>query len=232
MKEREESFIKWFSELSNKDVPIAGGKGASLAEMYNLKIPVPPGFVVTAQGYDYFLEKSGIKEKIKEKLSDLDVNDTAKLNIASKKIREIIETSEIPKEMQLEIVEAYEILGVKRNEKGDALDVLESSGEPFVAVRSSATTEDLADASFAGQQESFLNVRGKKDLLEKVKKCMSSLFTPRAVYYRTKKGFAHDKSLLAVVVQKMVDSEKSGVMFSKNPTKDEDTIVIEAVFGL
>ena len=229
-----EGFVKWFSELSNKDVHIAGGKGASLAEMYNIKMPIPPGFIISAQGYDYFLKKTRIDGKIKDILSRLNINDTARLNKVSKEIREIIEDADLPEEMKDEIVEAYDMLGAESNikNKTNALGVLEKTGEPFVAVRSSATTEDLADASFAGQQDSFLNVRGKESLLENVKKCMSSLFTARAIYYRQKKGFDHNKSYLAVVVQKMINSEKSGVMFTKNPTRGDGSIVIEAVLGL
>ncbi len=228
-----EGFVKWFSELSKNDVPTAGGKGASLAEMYNIKMPIPPGFMITAQSFDYFLKKTKIDGKIKDILSKLDINDTEKLNKVSKDIRYIIESAELPEEMKEEIVEAYDHLGASSQEKGkNALGVLENSGNLFVAVRSSATTEDLADASFAGQQDSFLNVRGKEELLEFVKKCMSSLFTARAIYYRQKKGFDHNKSFLAVVVQKMINSEKSGVMFTKNPTKGDESIVIEAVWGL
>ncbi|MFH1290059.1 MAG: phosphoenolpyruvate synthase [Nanoarchaeota archaeon] len=228
-------FIKWFSELSNKDVPIAGGKGASLAEMYNAKVPVPAGFVVTAQAYAYFIKVTGLDGEVKSILDKLDVNDTAALNKASREIRKMIESETLPKEMEEEIVEAYEVLDVDKEKAKDenALEILKKSGEePFVAVRSSATTEDLADASFAGQQDTFLNVRGKDDLLVYAKKCMSSLFTARAIYYRTKKGFDHSKAYLSVVVQKMVDSEKSGVMFSQNPTSDDRSIVIEAVWGL
>lgn len=224
-------FIKWFSELSNKDVAVAGGKGASLAEMYNLKIPVPPGFVVTAQAYITFLETTGIGEEIKKVISGLDVNDTKKLNEVSEQIRKIIESAELPAEIADDITEAYEILDAEKKD-GDALNVLDKKEEPFVAVRSSATTEDLADASFAGQQDSFLNVRGKENLLKKVKECMSSLFTARAIYYREKKGFDHGKSYLAVVVQKMIDSKKSGVIFSQNPTRADKSIIIEAVWGL
>jgi len=232
-----EGFVKWFSELKKEDVAIAGGKGASLAEMYNIKIPVPAGFVITAQSYEYFIKEHSIEKEMKEILSNLDVNDTAALNEASKKIRELIEKAEFPQEMKDEIVEAYDILDVedvkgKKESEGDALGIMKKGEEPFVAVRSSATTEDLADASFAGQQETFLNVKGKEDLLIKVRKCMSSLFTARAIYYREKKGFEHAKSYLAVVVQKMVDSEKSGVIFSQNPTKDDKSIVVEAVWGL
>ncbi len=236
MANKEVDFVKWFSELSNKDVPIAGGKGASLAEMFNAKVPVPAGFVVTAQAYSYFLKKTNLEEKIKFILKKLDINNTEQLNKASKEIRELIESQVMPKEMQEEIVESYEILNAKDNNeknKKNALEILESSSEdPFVAVRSSATTEDLADASFAGQQDTFLNVHGKEELLDKVKKCISSLFTARAIYYREKKGFKHEQARLAVVIQKMIDSKKSGVVFSNNPISKEDNIVIEAVFGL
>lgn len=232
MTEREVDFIKWFSELSNKDVAIAGGKGASLSEMYNAKVPVPAGFVVTAQAYHYFLTHTNIHKEVHEVLKNLKVDDTAALNKASEEIREIIERTPFPKEMEDDIKEAYEILDTER--KGShAGDLIHGKAEePFVAVRSSATTEDLVDASFAGQQETFLNVRGKEDLLEKAKKCMSSLFTPRAIFYREKKGFDHEKAYLSVVVQKMVNSVKSGVMFSQNPTKGDKSIVIEAVWGL
>jgi len=223
----DKGFVKWFSELSNKDVAVAGGKGASLAEMYNLKVPVPPGFVITAQAYKYFLEKTGLDKKIHDILEKLDIEDTAGLNNLTDEIRGLMESAELPDDLKQEIVEAYEILA-----GGDALKMVEKEEEPFVAVRSSATAEDLADASFAGQQESFLNVKGTEDLLKIVKKCMSSLFTPRATYYRTKKGFSHTETYLAVVVQMMINSVKSGVIFSRNPTTKADDIVVEAVWGL
>ena len=230
-------FIKWFSELSNKDVAIAGGKGASLAEMYNIKMPVPPGFVVTAQAYSYFMEKNNLLEKIKENLSSLDMEDTESLERISREIREMISNSEMPVEMEKEIDEAYEMLDTNKGwlagATQTALEILRRSKEPpFVAVRSSATTEDLAEASFAGQQESFLNVKGKTELIRKVKECFASLFTARATYYREKKGFGQEKAQLAVVIQKMIDSDKSGVIFSRNPITMEDTIMIEAVWGL
>lgn len=229
--------VAWFADLTNKDIATAGGKGASLAEMYNHKFPIPPGFVVTAQSYAYFIRATGVDKIISQTLSKLDIEDTAALAKASKKIREVIEAAEMPEELGEAVIEAYEILGtdhVSVSSKGSkATDILKKpKQEPLVAVRSSATTEDLADASFAGQQDSFLNVRGRDALIQRIKECFSSLFTARAIYYRQKKGFAHEKSYLAVVVQKMIDSEKSGVMFSQNPLADDGTVVIEAVWGL
>ncbi len=230
-----ENFIKWFSELNKDSVDIVGGKGANLGEIYNLGVPVPPGFVITTEAYAYFLKESGLKKEISELLGDIDYDDTAKLNKNAKKIRELIISAQIPKDLIEEIEEAYENLDVgdANDEKEDVMKILEkTSEEPFVAVRSSATTEDLADASFAGQQDTFVNVKGKEELLEKVKKCFASLFTSRATYYRNKKGFEHEKSGLAVVIQKMVDSEKSGVIFSKDPSFNNENIIIEAVYGL
>ncbi len=228
-------FIKWFSELNKDSGNIAGGKGANLAEIYNLKISVPPGFVVTAQAYDYFIEKAGLKEKIKEFLARINYEDTKQLDEITKQIRILITDSIFPKEIEEEIIEAYENLNVKdlSNVKGSALEILRSSSESsFVAVRSSATTEDLAEASFAGQQDSFVNIKGQTELLEHIKKCFASLFTSRATYYRNKKNFKHEEASLAVVVQKMVDSDKSGVIFSKDPSYKNDNIIIESVWGL
>jgi len=236
-KEENAEFIKWFAELSNKEIQIAGGKGASLAEMYNNKFPIPPGFVITAQAYSYFINKAGIKGKIQELLEGFDIENTSGRDKRALQPRELIEKAVIPNEMAEAITESYEVLDVNQNvlqtARGSALEILKKSAEPpFVAVRSSATTEDLADASFAGQQETFLNVKGKAALLRKVKSCFASLFTARAVYYRAKKGFSHVDAKLAVVVQKMIDADKSGVMFSKNPVSDDMNIVIEAVWGL
>ena len=237
VKKEGNGYVKWFSELSNKDIKIAGGKGASLAEMYNNKFPIPPGFMITAQAYSYFLSSTGTDEKIYDILRVLDVNNTKKLDDASKKIRALIEETELPEDLKEGIVEAYQVLDVIKEALSDAhgaaLNILRNSYEhPFVAVRSSATAEDLADASFAGQHESFLNVKGEKDLLLKIKKCFSSLFMPRAIYYREKRGFKHEDTQLAVVVQNMIDSDKSGVIFSRHPVKKDDSILIEAVFGL
>ena len=229
-------FVKWFSELDKNSGSIAGGKGANLAEIYNLGVPVPPGFIVTAQAYDYFIKKSGLKEKIGQLLSKINYEDTNQLNEATLQIRNLITNFQFPEEIKEEIIDAYENLDVREVspgiKTGSALDILKTSTEPlFVAVRSSATTEDLADASFAGQQDTFLNVKGNQNLIKNIKNCFASLFTARATYYRNKKGFKHEESSLAVVVQKMVDSDKSGVIFSKDPTSTEkNNVIIESLY--
>ena len=228
-------YVKWFSELNKNSGKVAGGKGANLAEIYNIKMPVPPGFVVTAQAYDYFIKSAEIDKKIKEILSDIDYEDTKQLEESAKKIRELIINSKMPEDLKEEIVEAYETLNTEGIEEGKysaALDILKKSEPLFVAVRSSATTEDLAEASFAGQQESYVNVKGNIELLTNIKKCQASLFTARAIYYRNKQGFKDIEASLAVVVQKMIDSDKSGVIFSKDPSYNNDNIIIEAVYGL
>lgn len=228
-------FIKWFSELTKDSKAIAGGKGANLAEIYNLGIEVPPGFVITAQAYNYFIEKAGIKKEILKLLSKINYEDTKLLDETTSKIRELIVNSEIPKEMEEEILESYNHLDAQDLDLANktALDILNIASEPiFVAVRSSATAEDLAEASFAGQQDSFVNIKGNQELLIHIKKCFASLFTSRATYYRNKQGFKHEETSLAVVIQKMVDSMKSGVIFSKDPSYKNENVIIEAVYGL
>ncbi|MBU0894721.1 MAG: phosphoenolpyruvate synthase [Nanoarchaeota archaeon] len=229
-------FVKWFSELNKNSGPVAGGKGANLSEIYNLKVQVPPGFVITAQAYDYFIKKANLDKEIKELISTINYENTKQLDEVTKKIRDKILKAEIPKEMEEEILESYENLGGSEHEsikRGQAHDILRTASEPiFVAVRSSATTEDLAEASFAGQQDSFVNIKGNDNLLEHIKKCFASLFTSRATYYRNKKGFKNEQTSLAVVIQKMVDSDKSGVIFSKDPSYKNDNVTIEAVWGL
>lgn len=229
---KKEKFIKWFSELGKDSVPLVGGKGANLAEIYNLKVPVPPGFVITTVAYDEFIKSSKIDDKIKKILSGLDYEDLDELNKRTKKIRDLITAAKMSKELQEEIIEAYENLNIKKEdlEKG-ALKILDKKEPIYVAVRSSATTEDLADASFAGQQDSFINVKGNKELLESTKKTFASLYTSRATYYRHKKGYLKGVKL-AAIVQRMVNSEKSGVIFSKDPTFKDNNIIIGAVFGL
>ncbi|HDD36645.1 MAG TPA: pyruvate, water dikinase [Archaeoglobus veneficus] len=212
--------VLWLSEISKDDVSIAGGKGANLGELLRNEIPVPNGFVVDSRTFVEFIEKTGIKDDIIKILENLNVEDTEQLNEASKKVREIIESAEIPEDIKKEIKKAYRQLCEEEGE------------EVYVAVRSSATAEDLPDASFAGQQETYLNVKGEENVVEMVKKCWSSLYTPRAIYYRIQKGFRHEDVSIAVVVQKMVNSEKSGVMFTSHPVTGEKIAVIEAVFGL
>ncbi len=215
-------YIKFFEELSKEDVAIAGGKGANLGEMTKAGFPVPEGFVVTSKAYFKHLEENGLKDLIKDILSVLDVNDTEMLNKASQRIKELILSAEMPKDVEKEIREAYRKLAEKVGEK-----------EPLVAVRSSATAEDLPEASFAGQQKTFLNVKGEEALLQAVKADWASLFEPRAIFYREEKGFDHLKVGLAAVVQKMVQSEVAGVAFTVDPiTNDRNIITIEAAYGL
>jgi len=233
----ERKFIRWLSELSKKDIPIAGGKGANLAEMYNVGMPVPPAFVITAQAFGFFLQENRLKERISSILAEINIEDTKHLDEIAAQIQNIIKETEIPQELKDSIIEAYANLNVDTNvlktASTDVLSILKSAREPcFVAVRSSATTEDLSTASFAGQQETFLNIKGNAELIDAVRRCFASLFTARAIYYRSKKGFAHEKSLIAVVVQKMINSDKSGVIFTVNPTTNSNEVVIEAVFGL
>ena len=212
--------ILWLNEIGKDDIAIAGGKGANLGELLRNEIPVPNGFVVDSRTFMEFIEETGIKDKIIKILENVDVEDTEQLNEASKKIRELIESAKIPEKIENEIRRAYRQLCEEEGE------------EVYVAVRSSATAEDLPDASFAGQQETYLNVKGEDNVVKMVKKCWSSLYTPRAIYYRIQKGFRHEDVSIAVVVQKMVNSEKSGVMFTSHPVTGEKLAVIEAVFGL
>jgi pyruvate,water dikinase len=211
--------VLWFNEIGKQDVPVVGGKGANLGEMFRNEIPVPNGFVIDSKTYRDFIEKTGIKEKIEKELENLDVEDTETLSKVSQRIRKLVESTPIPEDIKKEIKAAYEQL-VK----------LEGS-KVYVAVRSSATAEDLPGASFAGQQDTFLNV-DEKNLIHYVRKCWSSLYTPRAIYYRVQKGFKHEDVSIAVVVQKMVNSEKSGVMFTSHPVTGELLTIVEAVFGL
>jgi pyruvate,water dikinase len=211
-----------FEKLRKKDVGIVGGKNANLGELISIGIPVPPGFAITAEAYKLHIERNNLAEKIFSILSNLDVLDSNALESTSKKIREIIESGEIPEEVKTEILEAYRELGKKVGRVN-----------PVVAVRSSATAEDLPTASFAGQQDTYLFVEGEEELLKYVKKCFSSLYTPRAIAYRKAKGFDDRKVYLSVGVQKMINSKASGVMFTLDPvTGNRDIIVIEGTFGI
>ena len=224
MKAREDELVIWFENLRKTDVPLVGGKNANLGEMINAKLPVPPGFAVTAYSYEKFIKETHIAEKIYEIINETvtDKNDPKQYDAASKKIRKLIEKSAVPEDIENAVKSAYKELNKKLNLK-----------DTFVAVRSSATAEDLPGASFAGQQETYLNVKGAEELIEKVVKCWSSLFTPRAIFYRNEQGFAHDKVFISVGVQKMVNSRAAGVMFTLNPvTGETDEIVIEGNYGL
>ncbi len=216
---REEKFVLWFEEITKDDVALVGGKNANLGEMYqnlvnaknetfpNEQIKVPYGFAVTAYAYRYFIQKNGLDTKIKEVLEGLDTGNMHDLEIAGRKVRDLIMSAKFPQELEETIVSSYAKLAEKLN-----LDLLELD----VAVRSSATAEDLPNASFAGQQESYLNVRGNHNVMDAIKKAFASLFTNRAISYRVDQHFDHFKIALSCAVQKMVRSDNgcSGVMFT------------------
>ena len=229
-----DKYVAWLSDLSKADLKLAGGKGANLGEMFNTKFPVPPAFVVTTDSFFLFLKEAKLEQQIKDLMNKIDVDSTDDLTTKAKGIRELITNTEMPKKLEEEILEAYDHFNIDLNElKGSpgALAILKSAREPiFVSVRSSATAEDLGDASFAGQQSSFINVKGNQDLIQKIKECFASIFTARSIYYRKKKGFEGLVGI-AAIVQKMINSDKSGVIFSRNPVKNNDEILIEAVFG-
>ncbi len=206
--------VLWLDEIRSGDLESVGGKAASLGELTHAGLPVPSGFVVTADTYRSFIDNTGIADELFETV-DIDSDDSAALAAAHEHAAELILDTPIPEDLREEIISAYDDVG----------------GEPFVAVRSSATAEDLPDASFAGQQETFLNVT-RDDLVQRVKECWASLFTQRAIYYRNEQGFAHDAVDIAVVVQEMVDADKSGVLFTSHPSSGEPIMIVEAAWGL
>jgi pyruvate,water dikinase len=213
---KDQKAVVWFNEVTKKDIPLVGGKGANLGEMTNAGIPVPPGFIVTAAAYFDFIEKSGLHDKIKALLDPVNVHNSRQLQEIAAEVQKLIQNAAMPPELAREIEQAYVKMG-----KG------------LVAVRSSATAEDLPEASFAGQQATFLNVQGEKDVVRAVQDCWASLFGARAIFYRQEQGFDHFKVGIAVPVQRMVQSESSGVMFTVEPTtSDREKITIEAVLGL
>jgi len=209
--------VLWLEDVDADDVGTVGGKAASLGELIGAGLPVPPGFTVTAGTYRTFIEESGIDEELFAAV-DVGPEDSAALRSAEETAAELILETPLPDDVREEIVERYRTMG-------------DDGEEAFVAVRSSATAEDLPDSSFAGQQETFLNVR-EKDLIRRVKECWASLFTQRAIYYRQQRGFPHAEVDIAVVVQRMVDAEKSGVMFTSHPSTGDPQITIEAAWGL
>lgn len=214
-------FVLWFSEVDKEDIPRVGGKGANLGEMTKAGFPVPNGFIVTAQAYFHFLDEAHLRDDLADLLHGLNVANSEQLEKTSKEIQKRITKAEFPKDIAVEVMHAYFKL-----EKG-------MLKHPLVAVRSSATAEDLPTASFAGQQATFLNVQGEANLLEKVKEAWASLFTARAIFYRVTNKFDHFKVGIAVPVQRMVQSDCSGVMFSLDPvTNDKTKVVVDAIYGL
>lgn len=211
--------VVWLEDVRIEDVPSVGGKGASLGEMINAEIPVPRGFCVTAQAFRRFLDETGISNELFATL-EVNVDDTKALDEAAKKAKDLVLKTKMPEHMQNDIIAAYKELTKREGE------------EPFVAVRSSATAEDIPEASFAGQQETFLNIRGAENVVVAVQKCWASLYGARAIFYRVKQGFEHESVNIAAVVQKMVDSDKSGVMFTSNPTTGAPEAIIEGSWGL
>lgn len=208
--------VVWFSEVGRTDIPLVGGKGANLGEMSRAGLPVPQGFIVTADAYFAFIKDHKLDTFIEKETKNLDPEDSKKLNVIAEALQKAIKENELPKALQQQIEKAYEEMH-----------------EGPVAVRSSATAEDLPDASFAGQQATFLNIEGKKQLIKAIRECWASLFGARAIYYRTVNKFDHMKVGIAVPVQKMVQSEVSGIMFTVDPvSEDTGKIVIDAGLGL
>lgn len=225
-------YILWFDQLNKESGPVAGGKGANLGELVNLKMPVPQGFVINTKAFNKFLETNRIDEGIQQLIDKCDVDNTEQLMETSKKIKDMIVSQEYPPSIRAELIEAYKELSFTNQIVTPKAIELIASGREYaiVAVRSSATTEDLPTASFAGQQASFLNIKGIREYLQAVKECWASLYEPRAIFYRIKHGFK--SASIAVIIQRMVNSESSGVMFTVNPATGENNIMIEACWGL
>ncbi len=231
---------KPISELGHEDVPYAGGKGANLGELTHAGVPVPPGFVVGAPAYAAFCAETGLREKLTEMLKGLDVEDTRALASASAKARALFDETPMPEWLQDVIRAAYADLGEGKDSAGKRAD---SAGKragkragrrgPLVAVRSSATAEDTASASFAGMNETFLGIRGADETIDAVRRCWRSLFGSRTVYYRSRRGYGQADMDIAVVVQRQVASTRAGVMFTVDPASGaKDRLVIEGAFGL
>jgi pyruvate,water dikinase len=208
--------VVWFNEVTKNDVSTVGGKGANLGEMTNAGIPVPPGFIVTSSAYFNFLQQTSLTDKLRKLLEPVDVDNSKQLQQVAAQVRQLISRAAMPPEIASQIREAYIAMG-----------------RGLVAVRSSATAEDLPEASFAGQQRTFLNVQGEKEVVTAVQECWASLFEARAIFYRVQQNYDHFQVGIAVPVQRMVQSEVSGVMFTLEPvTSDKSKIAIEAVIGL
>ncbi|MBI4066945.1 phosphoenolpyruvate synthase, partial [Candidatus Gottesmanbacteria bacterium] len=226
--------IVWFEEVEKHDTPLVGGKGANLGEMLRAGIPIPYGFIITVHAYDQFIAENNLKSKIEDYLNTTDFKDTSSLNRVSSHIKKEIIKSPIPKQLAREIIKYYYQLPQKARAKYRMNISLKSLfKDPLVAIRSSATAEDLPGASFAGQQATFLDIKGEANLLENVRAAWASLFEPRAIFYRHEQHIDQFKVKIAVPVQLMVTSDASGVMFTIDPiTNDKSKVVIEAVYGL
>lgn len=223
--------IRWFEELSLYDVESVGGKGANLGELSRLGVPVSPGFVITADAFCFFLEEAGLRQQVLSRLVALDVDDTAALKQASVELQEAVLNAACPTSIRQAILNAHTELG--RRCSSSSSSGCGAPEEPYVAVRSSATAEDMPGTSFAGMNETFLDVRGEEALLEAVRGCWASLYGARVLFYRRKQNIPEEKIAIAVIVQRMVDSEAAGVMFTANPASgDRNTLVIEGAFGL
>lgn len=219
--QRKLNYVKWLSELQKQDLLSVGGKAANLGELYRHGFSVPNGFCVTTEAFKYFDKKIGLASQISSIMNSLDLDNHRKLLETSRTLRDFIHSHQMPTEVEKEILEAYKTLSAK------------DSKPAWVAVRSSATTEDLPEASFAGQFDTYLNLRGGRNIIEAVLKCWESLFTERVILYREKAGFSHVDTSMGVVIQEMVDATKSGVMFTIHPVaKDSSNILIEATIGL
>ncbi|MBW6462483.1 MAG: phosphoenolpyruvate synthase [DPANN group archaeon] len=221
----EDKYVLWFKQIGKEDTARVGGKSANLGEMVNkVNVPVPPGFATTSEAYQHFLEYNKLKDLIKDTLTGLDTHDMRALSAAGIKVRTAIQKANMPADLEHKMLDAYKKLGV-----------MISQLNPLVAIRSSATAEDLPGASFAGQQDTYLNVSGEKDIIQKVKDCYASLFTNRAISYRVDKGFSHFDVSLSVVFQKMVKSDTavSGVIFTLDPDSGFDNVItITGSYGL
>lgn len=224
MSNRDTANVLWFDELHRQDVNLVGGKSSSLGEMTSsMDVPVPYGFATTAHAYRYFMEATGLNDQVNALLDQLtDYENADELHATCTKIRDLITSAQMPDDLANDIKQAY-------------LDLAKRMGQddPFVAIRSSATAEDLPNASFAGQQESYLNIHGADDVVDRVQQCYASLFTDRATYYRHKQHFPYEKVALSAAVQMMVFSKASGIMFSVDVTNGDDSkIVIDVIYGL
>ncbi|MDE1769197.1 MAG: phosphoenolpyruvate synthase [Thaumarchaeota archaeon] len=222
-------YVRWLDEITKDDIPIAGGKGANIGEMIHIGMPVPSGFIVTTAAFERLVHIHNIEDKIKMMLEGLNVEDTSILMSTSQKIKDLIVSQDFPNEIKSEILDYYKKLSLADLNSKPSINLTQSDAE-FVAVRSSATAEDLPGISFAGQQASFLNVKHDEDVIDAVKKCWASLYEPRAIFYREKHSFKNPS--IAVIVQRMVNSDKSGVMFTVDPISGENVIVVEAIWGL